>query len=43
MMTKQPKSMLAELLESFFRKHLIAQRGASPATVNSYRDALRLS
>ena len=34
--------MLAELLESFFRKHLIAQRGASPATVNSYRDALRL-
>lgn len=42
MITKQPKSMLADLLESFFRKHLAAQRGASPATVNSYRDALRL-
>jgi len=42
MITKQPKSMLADLLESFFRKHLDAQRGASPATVNSYRDALRL-
>lgn len=42
MMTNQPKSMLAEILESFFRKHLIAQRGASPTTVNSYRDTLRL-
>jgi len=42
MMTKQPKSMLADLLESFFRKHLVAQRGASPETVNSYRDSLRL-
>jgi hypothetical protein len=41
-MTKQPKSMLAGFLESFFRKHLVAQRGASPATVNCYRDALRL-
>ena len=36
------KSVLADLLESFFRKHLTAQRGASPATVNSYRDSLRL-
>ena len=40
MMTKQPKSMLAELLESFFRKHLIAQRGVSPAC---YRDACGFS
>ena len=42
MMTKKPKSLLAEILESFFRKHLTAQRGASPETVNSYRDTLRL-
>jgi integrase/recombinase XerD len=42
MMPKQPKSILAETLESFFHKHLTAQRGASPATVNSYRDTLRL-
>jgi integrase/recombinase XerD len=42
MTTKQPKSMLADLLESFFRKHLVAQRGVSPETVNSYRDSLRL-
>jgi len=41
-MTRQPKSMLAAFLESFFRKHLVAQRAASPATVNCYRDALRL-
>jgi hypothetical protein len=32
----------ADLLESFFRKHLVAQRGASPATASCYRDALRL-
>jgi integrase/recombinase XerD len=42
MITKQPELMLAEILESFFRKHLVAQRGASQATVNSYRDTLRL-
>lgn len=42
MMAKHFRSMLADLLESFFRKHLVAQRGASPATVNCYRDALRL-
>jgi len=41
-MSKQPKSTLAELLESFFRKHLVAQRGASTATAICYRDALRL-
>jgi site-specific recombinase XerD len=33
---------LAGLLESFFRQRLVAQRNASPATVESYRDALRL-
>lgn len=33
---------LAQLLESFFRRRLVEQRNASPATVASYRDALRL-
>ncbi|WP_437324473.1 tyrosine-type recombinase/integrase [Sorangium sp. So ce381] len=33
---------LAKLLESFFRRRLVEQRNASPATVASYRDALRL-
>jgi integrase/recombinase XerD len=33
---------LARLLESFFRQRLVTQRNASPATVESYRDALRL-
>jgi integrase/recombinase XerD len=33
---------LAGLLESFFRRRLVEQRNASPATVESYRDALRL-
>jgi site-specific recombinase XerD len=33
---------LAGLLESFFRRRLVEQRNASPATVASYRDALRL-
>jgi len=41
-MTKQPKSTLASLLETFFHQSLIAQRRASPETVSSYRDALRL-
>jgi integrase/recombinase XerD len=35
-------STLAGLLESFFRRRLVEQRNASPATVESYRDALRL-
>jgi integrase/recombinase XerD len=39
---KPSKSTLANLLESFFRKHLVAQRGVSAATTGSYRDALRL-
>lgn len=29
---------LAGLLESFFRRRLVDQRNASPATVESYRD-----
>ncbi len=33
---------LATLLESFFRHRLVEQRNASPLTVASYRDALRL-
>ena len=35
-------STLAGLLESFFRRRLLEQRNASPATIASYRDALRL-
>lgn len=34
--------LLAPLLESYFRRHLTKQRNASPATVASYRDALRM-
>jgi site-specific recombinase XerD len=30
------------LLESFFRHRMAKQRNASPATINSYRDALRM-
>jgi integrase/recombinase XerD len=33
---------LMRLMESFFREHLQRVRGASPRTVASYRDALRL-
>lgn len=33
---------LAGLLESFFRRRLVEQRNASPATVASYKDGLRL-
>jgi integrase/recombinase XerD len=36
------KPTLAGLLDSFFRQNLIAQRGASPATIACYRDSLRL-
>lgn len=39
-MTASPT--LAPLLESFFRQRLTKQRNATPATVSSYRDALRL-
>jgi site-specific recombinase XerD len=33
---------LGSLLESFFRRRLVAQRRASPATIATYRDALKL-
>jgi site-specific recombinase XerD len=33
---------LPQLLESFFRKRLTKQRNASPSTIASYRDALRM-
>ena len=36
------KSPLATLLQSFFRIRLTLQRNATPATIASYRDALRL-
>lgn len=39
-MNGQPS--LARLLESFFRARLTSQRNATPATIASYRDALRL-
>jgi integrase/recombinase XerD len=39
-MSGQPS--LARLLESFFRNRLTDQRNATPATIASYRDALRL-
>jgi site-specific recombinase XerD len=35
-------STLAGLIESFFRQRLAAQRRASPATIATYRDAIRL-
>jgi len=35
-------SALASLIESFFRQRLAAQRRASPATIATYRDAIRL-
>lgn len=41
-MSKKNKSNLSILLESFFRRHLLAQRQASPSTIAAYRDALRL-
>lgn len=34
--------LLAPLLESYFRRCLTKQRNATPATVASYRDALRM-
>jgi len=41
-MKKQNKTTLAGYLESFFRNRLVAQLRASPATVSTYRDGLRL-
>src|SRR5205823_14741975 len=37
-----PVTALAPAVESFFPGYLIAQRGASPHTIASYRDTLRL-
>ena len=41
-MSRRRPSALAGLLESFFRHRLAAQRQASPTTIATYRDALRL-
>src|SRR5215831_4749609 len=41
-MSRRRPSALAGLIESFFRQRLAAQRRASPATIVTYRDALRL-
>lgn len=41
-MSSRHPSALAGLIESFFRQRLAAQRRASPATIATYRDALRL-
>ncbi len=41
-MSGERKTSLDNLLESFFRQRLIAQRKASHNTVAAYRDALRL-
>ncbi|MBZ4329706.1 tyrosine-type recombinase/integrase [Corallococcus sp. AS-1-12] len=41
-MSRRKPSALAGLIESFFRQRLAAQRRASPATIATYRDALRL-
>jgi site-specific recombinase XerD len=39
---KAPASMLADLVTSFFVRHLAAERAASPHTIASYRDTFRL-
>ncbi len=41
-MTSLPTTPLADLIESFFRQRLIAQRNSSPNTVAAYRDAFKL-
>ena len=41
-MTRRGSPYLVALLESFFREYLPRVRGASPHTLRSYRDALRL-
>jgi site-specific recombinase XerD len=41
-MSLPPKPSLANLIESFFRRFLIAQRNSSPNTVAAYRDAMKL-
>src|SRR5271170_7901437 len=32
---------VANLIQAFFRRHLIATRGVSPHTLHAYRDAIR--
>ena len=41
-MEKPQEPSLAALLESFFRQRLAAQYRASPSTISTYRDSLRL-
>ena len=41
-MSLPPKPSLADLIESFFRQRLIAQRNSSLNTVAAYRDAMKL-
>lgn len=41
-MSLPPKPSLSDLIESFFRRRLIAQRNSSPNTVAAYRDAMKL-
>jgi site-specific recombinase XerD len=41
-MSSRHASTLLPLVGSYFRDHLVRARGASPHTVRSYRDALRL-
>lgn len=41
-MTRRDVPDLAALLQSYFREHLSRVRGASPHTLRSYRDAVRL-
>ena len=41
-MSARRASTLLALVGSYFRDHLIRARGASPHTLRSYRDTLRL-
>jgi site-specific recombinase XerD len=40
-MTALTTLSLAALIQTFFRRHLIAARGVSPHTLHAYRDAVR--
>ena len=33
--------LLADLIQTFFRRHLIVTRDVSPHTIHAYRDAIR--
>ena len=41
-MTAAKSTNVFSLLESFFRNHLIGDRGVRPTNIQSYRDTLRL-